>query len=313
MKLEDIGFYTLSDERAKSSSEFSPLQRCELILTDRCNFKCPYCRGLFNKPDLSLRQARNILQFWMSEGLKNIRFSGGEPTLYPGLDSLVKLAKMGNTNRIAISTNGSASIDLYKHLIDCGVNDFSISLDACCSSTGDMMSGKKGIWNNVIKNIKELSSLVYTTVGIVFNEDNEKEITDIIYFAHELGVSDIRVIPSAQYNKRMNLNISQYILDVHPILKYRLTNNKHVRGMNSQDSQYCKLVLDDMAVYDNEHYPCIIYLREHGNAIGEMTGDIRKDRAKWHNNHNIFQDPICKNNCLDVCVAYNNKARDLKP
>lgn len=46
MKLEDIGFYTLSDERAKNASESSPLHRCEILITDKCNFKCPYCRGM---------------------------------------------------------------------------------------------------------------------------------------------------------------------------------------------------------------------------------------------------------------------------
>ena len=40
MKLEEIGFYTLSDERVKNTSQFSDLMRCELILTGACNFKC---------------------------------------------------------------------------------------------------------------------------------------------------------------------------------------------------------------------------------------------------------------------------------
>ena len=43
MKLEDIGFYTLTDERAANTCKDSRLSRCELILTDVCNFKCPYC------------------------------------------------------------------------------------------------------------------------------------------------------------------------------------------------------------------------------------------------------------------------------
>jgi molybdenum cofactor biosynthesis enzyme MoaA len=58
MKLEDIGFYTLSDARAFNSSYNSDLMRCELILTDRCNFKCVYCRGLKEnlKGDMSLKR-----------------------------------------------------------------------------------------------------------------------------------------------------------------------------------------------------------------------------------------------------------------
>jgi uncharacterized protein YutD len=45
MKLEEIGFYSLSDQRAKEASCTSQMKRCEMIITEECNFKCPYCRG----------------------------------------------------------------------------------------------------------------------------------------------------------------------------------------------------------------------------------------------------------------------------
>jgi len=41
-RLEDIGFYPF----LTSGTAKTPLMRCELILTDACNFRCPYCRGL---------------------------------------------------------------------------------------------------------------------------------------------------------------------------------------------------------------------------------------------------------------------------
>ncbi len=66
MKLEEIGFYTLSDARAENASVDSPLQRCELILTDKCNFNCPYCRGV--RPDikgtLPYKSAKAIIKLW---------------------------------------------------------------------------------------------------------------------------------------------------------------------------------------------------------------------------------------------------------
>jgi len=37
-KLEDIGFYTLTDERLKNTSLTSQMQRCEMIITEYCNF-----------------------------------------------------------------------------------------------------------------------------------------------------------------------------------------------------------------------------------------------------------------------------------
>lgn len=315
MKLEDIGFYTLSDYRAEHASPRSPLWRCELVLTDNCNFKCAYCRGLKDdcKEELPLEYAKNIVNYWADEGLKNIRFSGGEPTLYKGLRELISLSFYRGIERIALSTNGSASLTYYKDLLRYGVNDFSISLDACCGAFGDEISGVKNSWDKVVKNIEALSKLTYVTVGIVLTEENISQAKDIIEFAHGLGVADIRVIPSAQYNKNMSSvsEIKQEILDAHPILKYRINNllaGKDVRGLKETDCNKCPLVLDDMAISGNYHFPCIIYMREHGQAIGKTDNleQIRKDRYSWYINHDTFTDPICQKNCLDVCVQYNN-------
>jgi cyclic pyranopterin phosphate synthase len=113
MKLQDIGFYTLSDDRAKNTSWDSDLQRCELILTDRCNFKCVYCRGVKEcyRGDLTFDQAKDVIDIWSQGNIHNVRFSGGEPTLWPELKELVRYTKSKNSIRhIAISTNGSASI-----------------------------------------------------------------------------------------------------------------------------------------------------------------------------------------------------------
>ena len=166
MKLEDIGFYTLNDYRAKNVSSKSQLWRCELILTSRCNFNCPYCRGVNeeDKGDISIYEAYNTILMWTNEGLKNIRFSGGEPTLYKYLENLVTFSSINNIEKIAISTNGSNNLKYYKNLIKLGVNDFSISLDSCCASTGKLMSGGVSVFDRIINNIKELSKLTYVTV-----------------------------------------------------------------------------------------------------------------------------------------------------
>jgi MoaA/NifB/PqqE/SkfB family radical SAM enzyme len=311
MKLEDIGFYTLSDERAKQASIDSPLWRGELILTGRCNFKCPYCRHVGGN-DLDFNEACEIIKFWASEGLKNIRFSGGEPTLYPRIVDLVYLAKKLGIENVAISTNGSASLNHYLQLYYEGVNDFSISLDACCAEDGDRMAGGiKGSWEHVTKVIAKLASLTYVTVGIVLTDLNIEQVNDTIRYAHNLGVADIRIIPAAQAEEKIpNLKVDSYLLDVHPILKYRVLNllqGKQVRGLGCNDPDRCGLVNDDVAVMGNKHYPCIIYLRENGKPIGELGPMMRQERTKWAATHNTQTDPICKKNCIDVCVEYNRK------
>ena len=201
--LTQIGFYTLSDARCKNASVDSDMQRAELILTGRCNFKCPYCRRI-GGPDMPFNEAENVVKLWGAQHLKNIRFSGGEPTLYPRLAELVSLAKELGCEHIAVSSNGSAKREVYDKLIVAGVNDFSISLDACCASDGDIMSGTRGQFNKVAENIKYLSTQTYVTVGVVLTDQNQDQINKIIEFADSLGVSDIRVIPAAQNGNRLH-------------------------------------------------------------------------------------------------------------
>jgi hypothetical protein len=242
------------------------------------------------------------------------------------LRDLVALAKELGIGHIAVSTNGSVANRVYRDLIDAGVNDFSISLDACCAETGDHMAGDQpGAWQRVVDNIRDLAALTYVTVGVVFTQDNVKEFLDIVRFASdELGVADIRVLTSAQWNSALaGVAVDDTYLEKHPILRYRMRNfgdNRHVRGLRPTDSKQCPLMLDDMAVLNGYHYPCIIYLREQGQPVGkvdmslppaEAMAAVREERRAWVASTDTHQDPICQKNCLDVCIDYNNRANAL--
>lgn len=314
--LEQIGFYTLSDERAAQTSTTSPLARCELILTGRCNFRCPYCRSV-GGADKSAAEIDYVLDLWIKQGLKNVRFSGGEPTLHPHLLWAVRKCSYAGA-RVAISTNGSASRQMYRALLNAGVTDFSVSLDAGCCAIGAEMTGlpdKKGrqAWETVVANIRYLSSRTYTTVGVVFDEGNVDAAIETVLFAHGLGVADIRVIPSAQFGKAVDalVDLPDEVLAAHPILNYRVQRLRvgvPVRGIDPDNHNRCGLVLDDMAVLDGKHYPCIIHMREGGKPIGKVGPNMREERKAWMERHMPSCDPICSKNCLDVCVDYNRRA-----
>lgn len=324
MKLDQIGFYTLSDERAKHASKVSPIWRAEFVITSACNFNCPYCRPIKSKTNMTFDEFKLIFDILADNGVKNIRFTGGEPTLNKDLPKMIQYANTSNTllEHIAISTNGSKSFDFYKSLVEIGVNDFSISLDSCCSATGDLMSGEKlnTNWQNVVDNIRKLSEITYVTVGIVYNELNSKEVVDTIKYAQTLNIKDIRIIPSAQYNiidaKLKKDKDIRSIMKKYPILNYRISRieeGKGIRGLQSSDNHACPLVLDDLVIYNHKHYPCIIYFREGGKEIGEIPSThkaLREQRQAWFNNHNTFNDDICNKNCLDVCCQYNNNYKE---
>ncbi len=313
MKLEDIGFYTLHDKRARQASHLSPLWRCELLLTKRCNFQCPYCRSVGPDKDITLDDAKRVVGLWSDEGLKNVRFSGGEPTIWKGLVELVEFTKARSVERIALSTNGSADMEVYQELIDAGVDDFSISLDACCAEDGDEMSGRIGQWGNVINNIRAISEQVYVSVGVVLTPETAETLPEIIDLAHRLGVEDIRIITSAQWNGKLDVGAAS--TSGHQILEYRLKNLRdglNIRGLLETDSHKCPLALDDMAVMDGFHYPCVIAMREGCNPIGKVGSAMREERRKWYESTDTHKETICQKNCLDVCRDYNNRYAEIR-
>jgi MoaA/NifB/PqqE/SkfB family radical SAM enzyme len=316
MSVSEIGFYTLTDDRAKL--EHTNLERCEMILTEACNFKCPYCRGVESysrdcSGHMDYKVAQFTLNYWIDKGLKNIRFSGGEPTLYPYLGELIELAREGGIERIAISTNGSMHKSVYKALLILGVNDFSISLDACCAEDSDKMAGREGYFDTVVENIRWLSQETYVTVGLVFTDERASEVASVVEFAASLGVSDIRIISAAQYDgSLLHLEkIDQSLLDKYPVLNYRvsnLINGRNVRGMKDSVTNRCYLVRDDYAVAGKWHFPCVIHMREGGEPIGEIGDNMQDEREVWSRTHDTHSDPICMKNCLDCLVDYNNLA-----
>jgi organic radical activating enzyme len=325
--IKKIGFYTLSDERARNASATSQMKRCEMVITEYCNFSCPYCRGLMPEifgdrklKQLSLDEIKRNINLWCDGmPLENIRFTGGEPTLHKDIRDVVSYAKSKGITRIAISTNGSNKTELYHELIDLGVNDFSISLDACCSDMGDKMAGNvPGSFDKVVHNIREISKRAYTTVGVVLTPENINQTIDTITFADTLGVGDIRIISAAQFDQAIPAlgKVPEHLLKKYPILAYRVHQFKtgfHVRGLLPEDPHKCAIVLDDSAIAGQFHFPCIIFMREGGEPIGKVGPNMRQERLRWHETHDVHQDPICKANCLDVCREYSIKYRKFHP
>jgi MoaA/NifB/PqqE/SkfB family radical SAM enzyme len=313
MQLEDIGFYSMTNHRARTSSKDTRLERCELLLTKRCNFSCPYCRSV-GPPDATWEEAAAIVAYWKRERCRNMRFSGGEPTLWKHLRALVCFARYQNPHleHIALSTNGSAPIEQYDQLLAAGVNDFSISLDACCCATVGTMTGKNGdIVRHVMDVIRHLAPKTYVTLGTVVLPKNLLEVVKVVEFALEAGVSDVRLISAAQWNRPVYVELPPEALERFPIMRYRWENMKagrHVRGMGEGDCRTCHLAKDDMAVSAGMHYPCIIHMREGGEPIGEVGPYARDAREDWAFEHDSYADPICRKNCLDVCIDYNNCA-----
>src|SRR5579871_2490692 len=118
-----------------------------LSVTDRCNYKCVYCRtgneGA-QYTELPIADYLRMVRIFVSLGIEKVRLTGGEPLLRSGLVEMVsELAKMrtaflhdgtptedGLPLDIALTTNGHLLEGLAAPLKDAGLNRVTVSMDA---------------------------------------------------------------------------------------------------------------------------------------------------------------------------------------
>lgn len=322
MRLDDIGFYTLRDERARTCSTTSPMTRACFIITGRCNFSCPYCNGPACDRDFTVEQVRELLTDLRAHGLGATRFTGGEPTLHKGLPEMVLIARDLGIEKIAISTNGAARPELYRELVRLGVNDFSISADCKDLEVASKLSGRPGTWERVQENIRMLSGLTYVNIGTTITDENLERIPETLRFLGDLGVSDIKLATATQFQgeipTRILDQIPQDLLDRMPVLRYRIEHyraGRAVRGLQEgRDTSLCLWVQDDIVLTPDGHYPCIVYPREKGRPIGPLrtVAEMREERRAWAFNRDSFEDTICHPYCMDLFADCNRKIVELQ-
>lgn len=87
-------------------------------LLNRCNLQCPHCRAgasPIGPASLKLHQILRLIDNLTETGLQRVVLSGGEPTLWPELSSLVK-ELVDRELRFSITTNGLFSSLLFEKI-----------------------------------------------------------------------------------------------------------------------------------------------------------------------------------------------------
>ncbi len=111
-----------------------PITDLRLAITDRCNYKCVYCRtgneGA-QYAELSFADYLRIARLFVDHGIRKIRVTGGEPLLRNGVIGFVReLRRIDDTLDIAITTNGHLLADMAQALKDAGLSRVTVSMDA---------------------------------------------------------------------------------------------------------------------------------------------------------------------------------------
>ena len=152
-----------------------------------CNNNCTICmlsgikRAL---PVIGLDSFRKVLTDIMGRGeFENLILSGAEVTTFEDLDKYVQFASsLGWFKKIQIQTNGRMLRDrkYLKHLIDCGVNEFFISIHGT-EDVHDAVARTRGAFKETMEGLKNLESFDVNVISnTVLTKSNFHDIPGIM-------------------------------------------------------------------------------------------------------------------------------------
>ena len=178
-----------------------------LSVTDRCNYKCVYCRtgneGA-QYSELPIEEYARMVRLFVSLGVEKVRLTGGEPLLRRGLLELVRgIAQMrpafgsealdGSPEQldIALTTNGHLLAGMAKDLKRAGLNRVTVSMDAVDAETFTRITRVPGSFERVRDGIRAAQDAGLGPVkvnAVLLRGFNDGEIEAFAEFSRAEGV-----------------------------------------------------------------------------------------------------------------------------
>jgi cyclic pyranopterin phosphate synthase len=181
------------------------LRDLRISVTDRCNFRCPYCmpQEVFGRDYqflprdeiLSYEEIRRLSSIFVGLGVHKLRITGGEPTVRRGLPDLIAMLAAlrtpeGEPLDLALTTNGSALRHLARPLADAGLRRVTISLDSLDDEVFRRMNGVDFPVSKVLDGIDAAieAGLGPVKVNVVLKRGaNDGGIVDLARWARDAG------------------------------------------------------------------------------------------------------------------------------
>jgi cyclic pyranopterin phosphate synthase len=173
-----------------------------LSVTDRCNFRCVYCmdpdfRYMPKTQLLTLEEYLTLVRVCLSLGITKVRITGGEPTLYPSINELIRELGKLNIPDLAITTNGSLLHDMpLEQWHRDGLRRITLSLDSLRPERVQSITRTQSTPEVVKHAIRLARSAGFDPIkvnAVIMRGVNDDEVADFADFAIEQDI-DMRLI-----------------------------------------------------------------------------------------------------------------------
>jgi cyclic pyranopterin phosphate synthase len=189
-------------------------------VTDRCDFRCVYCMAenmaFLPKADLlTLEELDRLCSAFISQGVRKLRLTGGEPLVRRGIMTLVaslsRHLSAGKLDELTLTTNGSQLPKYASDLAACGVKRVNVSLDTldaekfrAITRWGDFDKVRAGI------DAAQAAGLKVKINAVALKGVNEEEFPQLIEWSHGRGM-DLTLIEVMPLGDVGEGRIEQYL------------------------------------------------------------------------------------------------------
>jgi cyclic pyranopterin phosphate synthase len=168
-------------------------------VTDRCNYRCIYCRtgnDGAQYSELPLTDYLRIIRVFVSLGIEKVRLTGGEPLLRRDLTTLVReIAQLrtapGGHLDIAVTTNGHLLAAQAPSLREAGLTRVTVSMDAVDPEVFARITRVPGGYDRVLAGVRAAKAAGLGPVKVncvLLRGFNDDQIVPFVHFARSEGV-----------------------------------------------------------------------------------------------------------------------------
>ena len=147
-----------------------PLRDLRVSVTDRCNFRCPYCMPaeiygdryeFLPKPQvLAFEEITRLVGLFAQLGVNKVRLTGGEPLVRANLERLVSmLSQVDGVDDLTLTTNGYLLARQAQGLKDAGLGRITVSLDSMDDDVFREMNGRGYSTDRVLHGIERANQV----------------------------------------------------------------------------------------------------------------------------------------------------------
>ncbi|MGC9059841.1 MAG: radical SAM/SPASM domain-containing protein [Thermoplasmata archaeon] len=279
--------------------------RMDLALTYRCNNRCLHCYvGEREKKELKTEEWLKIIDILHRIGIPHIVFTGGEPTLYEGLEKLIERAE---THGIVtgLNTNGRKLADrtYLKKLVDAGLDHVQITVESANREIHNQMTGTESFDETILGLKNALDTRLYVLTNTTITSLNKDTVADTVRFLYSLGVKNFAcngLIHSGR-GKGCQIGLNEKEL-IEPVNRAKTTALQlGMRFIWYTPTQYCNF---NPLNYGLGAKQCSA---AKSNMCIEPDGEVIPCQSYYVSVGNILHDPWDKIWNADLCVSIRKR------